>query len=117
MSFSKMIRQPGAFLPVAMSSAALAMVLGHVAMFGAALEADQAFRQKVLEAVPGWTSHASVCMDEPNSKPDGNELPATPVRRMFYISSWVGLDGSDILSQRPARRRCGWQPRALGEAT
>jgi hypothetical protein len=41
MSFSQMIRQPNAFLPVAMSSAALAIVLGHIAMFGVVREADE----------------------------------------------------------------------------
>ena len=41
MSFSQMLRRPSAFLPVAMSFAALAMVLGHIAMFGAVREADE----------------------------------------------------------------------------
>ena len=41
MNFSKMIKQPSAFLPVAMSLAALALVLGHIALFGAAREADE----------------------------------------------------------------------------
>jgi hypothetical protein len=41
MKLSTMLRRPSAFLPVAMSLAALAMVLGHVAMFGAAREADE----------------------------------------------------------------------------
>ena len=36
-----MMKQPSAFLPAAMSFAALATVLGHVAMFGAAREADE----------------------------------------------------------------------------
>jgi hypothetical protein len=36
-----MIKQPSAFLPAAMSLAALAVVLGHVLMFGAAREADE----------------------------------------------------------------------------
>jgi FtsH-binding integral membrane protein len=35
------IRQPSAFLPVAMSLVALALVLGHVALFGVVLEADE----------------------------------------------------------------------------
>jgi hypothetical protein len=34
-------KQPSAFLPLAMSFLALAVVLGHVAMFGAAREADE----------------------------------------------------------------------------
>ena len=41
MSFSTMIKQPSGFLPVAMSLAALATVLVHVAMFGTAREADE----------------------------------------------------------------------------
>ena len=36
MNFSAMLKQPSAFLPVAMSCVALAMVLVHVALFGAA---------------------------------------------------------------------------------
>ena len=35
------IKQPSAFIPVVMSLAALAIVLGHIAMFGAAREADE----------------------------------------------------------------------------
>ena len=36
-----LIRQPSAFLPLAMSLAALAIVLIHLARFGAAREADE----------------------------------------------------------------------------
>ena len=36
-----MIKKPSTFLPVAMSFAALAVVLAHVAIFGAAREADE----------------------------------------------------------------------------
>ncbi len=35
------IKKPSAFLPLAMSFAALAVVLGHVAMYGGAREADE----------------------------------------------------------------------------
>jgi hypothetical protein len=35
------MKHPSAFIPMAMSLAALAIVLGHVAMFGAAREADE----------------------------------------------------------------------------
>lgn len=35
------IKQPTAFLPLAMSLAALAMVLGHAAIFGVVHEADE----------------------------------------------------------------------------
>jgi len=41
LSFSTLIKHPSAFLPVAMSLAALALVIGHVALFGAAREADE----------------------------------------------------------------------------
>ena len=41
MNLSTMMKQPSAFLPVAMSLAALTLVLGHVAMFGGAREADE----------------------------------------------------------------------------
>jgi hypothetical protein len=41
MSFSALLKQPSAFLPVAMSCAALAMVLVHIVFFGAVREADE----------------------------------------------------------------------------
>ena len=41
MAIQNMISKPSAFLPVAMSFAALAVVLFHVAIFGAAREADE----------------------------------------------------------------------------
>ena len=40
-TISSTIRQPSAFLPVAMSLVALALVLGHVALFGVVHEADE----------------------------------------------------------------------------
>ena len=49
MSFSTMMKQPSAYLPVAMSGAALAMVLGHVALFGAAPEADEGTAAHVFQ--------------------------------------------------------------------
>ena len=36
-----LIRQPSGFIPMAMSLAALALVVGHIAMFGVAREADE----------------------------------------------------------------------------
>lgn len=36
-----LLKQPSAFLPVAMSLAALGIVLGHVAMFGVVHETDE----------------------------------------------------------------------------
>ena len=41
MSFSKLVRQPSAYLPMAMSLVALALVLGHIVMFGIVREADE----------------------------------------------------------------------------
>jgi hypothetical protein len=41
MKIPVMLRKPSAFLPVAMSFAALAVVLAHVAIYGAAREADE----------------------------------------------------------------------------
>jgi len=35
------IKQPAAYIPVAMSFAALVMVLGHIALFGITREADE----------------------------------------------------------------------------
>jgi peptidoglycan/LPS O-acetylase OafA/YrhL len=41
MSHSTLLKRPSAFLPLAMSFAALATVLVHVSVFGAAREADE----------------------------------------------------------------------------
>jgi hypothetical protein len=41
MNLRTAMKQPSAFLPLAMSAAALATVLIHVALFGAAREADE----------------------------------------------------------------------------
>jgi len=41
MNFSTMMKQPSAFLPAAMSLAALATVLVHVVLVGTAREADE----------------------------------------------------------------------------
>ena len=40
-SFGEILKQPSAFLPLAMSLSALALVLGHVAMYGVVHEADE----------------------------------------------------------------------------
>ncbi|MGA2569566.1 MAG: hypothetical protein ABSF23_03535 [Terracidiphilus sp.] len=40
-SFADIFRHPSAFLPVAMSLAALAVVIGRIVLFGAAHEADE----------------------------------------------------------------------------
>lgn len=41
MNFSIAIKLPSAFLPLAMSAAALGVMLGHVAIFGVTREADE----------------------------------------------------------------------------
>jgi hypothetical protein len=41
MKFSDLLKKPSAFLPVAMSLAALATVLIHVALYGPARQADE----------------------------------------------------------------------------
>jgi hypothetical protein len=43
------LRKPSAFLPVVMSLGALAVVLGHVAMFGAGHEADEGAAAHVFQ--------------------------------------------------------------------
>jgi hypothetical protein len=40
-SFGTVARQPSALVPLAMALAALAVVLGHIALYGAAREADE----------------------------------------------------------------------------
>jgi len=40
-SFGTIVREPSAFIPLAMSFTALALVLGHIAMFGVVREADE----------------------------------------------------------------------------
>ena len=40
-SFSYIVKKPSAFLPMAMSLTALALVLGHIAVFGIARETDE----------------------------------------------------------------------------
>lgn len=49
MNFSTLLKQPSAFLPVAMSFAALATVLAHVVMFGVVREADEGTAAHVFQ--------------------------------------------------------------------
>ena len=49
MNFTTMMKQPTAFLPVAMSFSSLALVLGHVVMFGAVREADEGAAAHVFQ--------------------------------------------------------------------
>ena len=53
MSFSIMMKQPSAFLPVAMSFAALAMVSIHVAVFGGAREVDEGTAAHIWQLLMG----------------------------------------------------------------
>ena len=83
MSFSTMIKQPSGFLPVAMSLAALATVVGHVAMFGTAREADEgtaAHLWMLLMAgqVPIVASFAI------------SQLPRTPRQALFILALQAG---------------------------
>jgi hypothetical protein len=41
MDFRRLMKQPSAFLPVAMSFVSLVMVVGHIVMYGAVREADE----------------------------------------------------------------------------
>jgi hypothetical protein len=41
LSFGSIVRRPSAFVPVAMSLTALALLLGHIVIFGTAREADE----------------------------------------------------------------------------
>lgn len=41
MSFRSMMKQPSALLPLAMSLAALTLLLGHIVMFGVVRETDE----------------------------------------------------------------------------
>jgi hypothetical protein len=49
MSFSTMFKRPSAFLPVAMSFAALATVVAHLVMFGIVREADEGTAARVFQ--------------------------------------------------------------------
>lgn len=53
MNFSTTMKQPSAFVPVAMSLAALGTVLFHVAMFGAAREADEGTAAHIWQLLMG----------------------------------------------------------------
>ena len=49
MNFPTMLKRPCAFLPVAMSFAALATVLAHIVMFGVVREADEGTAAHVFQ--------------------------------------------------------------------
>jgi hypothetical protein len=53
MSFETLMKQPSAFLPVAMSLAALATVSVHVAVFGAVREADEGTAAHIWQLLIG----------------------------------------------------------------
>jgi hypothetical protein len=66
-SFSSVIRQPSALVPIAMSLTALALVLGHIALYGHAREADE-----------GTTAHLwQILM--------GGQLPVL----LFFVIKWL----------------------------
>ena len=49
MNFSQMLKRPSALAPLAMSVAALAVVLAHVALFGSVREADEGFAAHMFQ--------------------------------------------------------------------
>jgi hypothetical protein len=53
MTFATMLKRPSAFLPVAMSLAALATVLGHVLVFGVVREADEGTLAHIFQLLMG----------------------------------------------------------------
>jgi hypothetical protein len=53
MRFSALIKQPTAYLPVAMSLAALATLLVHVAVFGIARQADEGTAAHLFQLLLG----------------------------------------------------------------
>jgi hypothetical protein len=53
MSFGDVMKRPSAFLPVAMSLGALAVVILHVALYGAAREADEGTAAHVWQLLVG----------------------------------------------------------------
>lgn len=50
-SLTKLMKQPGAFFPLAMSLAALAMVLVHTAMFGVVHDADEGTAAHIFQVL------------------------------------------------------------------
>lgn len=53
MNFSTMMKEPSAFLPVAMSFAAIGTVFIHVAVFGAAREPDEGTAAHIWQLLMG----------------------------------------------------------------
>jgi hypothetical protein len=49
MKFSTMLKNPSAFLPLVMSLAALALVVGHVAIFGVVRQADEGAAARIFQ--------------------------------------------------------------------
>jgi hypothetical protein len=77
------IRQPSAFLPMAMSLTALAVVLGHIARYGAAREADEGtaahiFQLLMVAQVP-FVAYFAV-----------EWLPRDPGRTLLVLALQVG---------------------------
>ena len=53
MKFSSMLRKPSAFIPLAMSLAALATVLGHIILFGTARQVDEGTAAHIFQLLLG----------------------------------------------------------------
>ncbi len=53
MNWSSLLKRPSAFLPVAMSLAALAVVLGYLAMFGVVRQTDEGTAAHVWQLLIG----------------------------------------------------------------
>ena len=49
--FSSMIKMPGAWIPIAMSLLALAMILGYVALFGIARNGEEGAPARIFQLV------------------------------------------------------------------
>ncbi len=53
MTFLTMLKKPSAFIPVAMSLAALALVLIHISLFGIARQADEGTAAHIWQLLMG----------------------------------------------------------------
>ncbi len=83
MTLPALLKQPSAWLPVAMSCAALATVLAHVAIFGSAREADEGtaahiFQLLMIAEVPVMAYFAITW------------LPRIPVRTLQVLALQIG---------------------------
>jgi hypothetical protein len=77
-----LMKRPSAWVPIAMSLSALALVLAHVAIFGPAREADEGtpahlFHLLMAGQVPGGRSPCSACRPPPGSPPSRRSTGST----------------------------------------